>query len=150
MLRRSPLVVAFALAFTLISPAVGARAASLPNSMAALGDSITQAYNTGPSAYRDYPAGSWSTGTTASVNSHYLRISAQNQAIVGMNFNDAVSGSKVADLAAQVTVANGQQAEYITILIGGNDVCTRSEATMTSVTDFRTRFETAMRSLAPG
>lgn len=150
MRRHSPLIVAFVLALTLTGPAMTARAAMppLPSSMAALGDSITRAYNTGPSAYQDYPASSWSTGTTASVNSHYLRISAANPAIAGKNFNDAVSGAKVIDLAGQVAVANGQHVEYVTILIGGNDVCTSSEGTMTSVVDFKSRFQTAMDSLA--
>jgi lysophospholipase L1-like esterase len=81
------------------------------------------------------------------VNSHYLRIPT---IITGKNFNDSVSGAKVIDLAAQVTVANGQQPEYVTVLIGGNDVCTSSEATMTSVVDFGSRFEAAMRALATG
>ena len=146
MLRRSPLVVALALAFTLVAPALGVRAASLPASMAAVGDSITRAYNTGPSSFADYPANSWSTGSSATVKSHAVRLGIPTASA----FNDAVSGARVGDLASQVAVVNGRGAEYVTVLIGGNDVCTSSESTMTTVADFTTRFETAMRSLATG
>ncbi|MDQ2951500.1 MAG: GDSL-type esterase/lipase family protein [Chloroflexota bacterium] len=149
MFRRLPLIAFVLVAVAVASPIVAHAAEPLPNSMAALGDSITRAYNTG-SAYTDNPAGSWSTGTTASVNSHYTRVSAQNPAIAGKNFNDAVSGAKIADLAGQVSVANGQKVDYVTILMGGNDVCTSSEATMTSVADFNARFKTAMTALAQG
>ncbi len=143
MLRRSPLVIALALAFTLVAPALGVRAAT---SMAAVGDSITRAYNTGPSSFADYPANSWSTGSSATVKSHAVRLGIPTASA----FNDAVSGARVGDLASQVAVVNGRGADYVTVLIGGNDVCTSSEGTMTTVADFRTRFETAMRSLATG
>lgn len=148
MLRRLPLI-AFVLVVIIVASPIVAQAAAYPNSMAALGDSITRAYNTG-SAYSDNPAGSWSTGTTTSVNSHYSRVLVQNPAIAGKNFNDAVSGAKIADLAGQVSVANGQKVDYVTILMGGNDVCTSSESTMTTVTDFNVRFTTAMTALAQG
>jgi lysophospholipase L1-like esterase len=146
MLRRSPLVVVFALAFTLIGSTQGAWATTAPTSMVALGDSITRAYNTGPSAYADYPANSWATGSNTTVKSHAVRLGIP----AARAFNDAVSGAKVADLAGQVAIANGRGAEYVTVLIGGNDVCTSSETTMTATADFRSRFETAMRSLATG
>lgn len=143
--RLSVLGLAFAL--TLLGPSVGARAATPPalTSMASLGDSITRAYNTGPSSFVDYPANSWATGTTTSVNSHYLRLRAVAPSMVA--FNDAVSGAKVANLAAQVGTANAQQVDYVTILIGGNDVCTSSEASMTSVAAFRSSLDAALSAL---
>ncbi len=149
MFRRLPLIAFVLVAIVVASPIVAHAAVPLPNSMAALGDSITRAYNTG-SAYTDNPAGSWSTGTTASVNSHYTRVLAQNPPIAGKNFNDAVSGAKIADLEGQVSVANGQKVDYVTILMGGNDVCTSSEATMTAKADFNARFKKAMTALALG
>ena len=45
-----------------------------PNSMAATGDSITRAYNTGTSPFSDGPDNSWSTGTRTTVGSNYSRI----------------------------------------------------------------------------
>ena len=151
MIRRSPFVAAVALALTLIGPALDANAQEhLPNSMAALGNSITRGYNSGPLPYQDNPTYSWSTGTNPNVRSHYLRILEAKPAIAGKNFNDARSGAKMADLAGQAAVANAQRVDYITILIGGNDVCASSESAMTPVATFRDQFQTAMNELAAG
>jgi lysophospholipase L1-like esterase len=148
---RLPLIGALALAFALVGPSLEVNAQEpLPNSMAALGNSITRGFNSGPLAYQDNPTYSWSTGTNASVRSHYLRILEANPAILGKNFNDARSGAKMADLAGQAAVANAQHVDYITILMGGNDVCASSESAMTPVETFRAEFQTAMNSLAAG
>ena len=60
----------------------GSRAADLPfpASMAAVGDSITQAASSAGALGTDAPQNSWSTGTSASVNSHFLRLLALNAA----------------------------------------------------------------------
>jgi lysophospholipase L1-like esterase len=151
MVRRLPLHLAIALAITVLGPSLTAGAQEpWPNSMAALGNSITRGFNSGPLAYQDNPTYSWSTGTNANVRSHYLRILEANPAIAGKNFNDARSGAKMADLAAQVTLANGQQVEYVTILMGGNDVCASSESAMTPVATFRAQSAAAMNDLAAG
>ena len=97
----------------------------------------SRGFNSGPLAYQDNPTHSWSTGTNANVRSHYLRILEANPAILGKNFNDARSGAKMADLAGQAAVANTQQVDYVTILMGGNDVCASSESAMTPVATFR-------------
>ena len=143
------------LAVTIIAASVGsgrgnAAAASLPGAMASVGDSITRAYNTGPSAYADYPANSWSTGTSTTVNSHYSRLLSLNPAISGKNHNDAVSGAKMADLNGQMATVNTQGVGYVTVLMGGNDVCTSSESTMTSVTTFASQFRAAMATITAG
>jgi hypothetical protein len=51
-------------------------------------------------------------------------------------------------LQAQAQTAVPQAARYVTILIGANDVCTGSPATMTTVADFRAQFSAAMATLA--
>jgi lysophospholipase L1-like esterase len=151
MIRRSPLVVAMALALMLIGPTLSANAQErLPNSMAALGNSITRGFNSGPLAYQDNPTHSWSTGTNANVRSHYLRILEAKPAIAGKNFNDARSGAKMADLSGQAAIANAQRVDYITILMGGNDVCASSESAMTPIATFRAQFQAAMNDLATG
>ena len=122
----------------------------LPSSMAAMGDSITRAYNTGSSEFTDAPANSWSTGTTTSVNSLYLRMLATNPGLSGQNFNEARSGANMIDLAGQAAVVNTLHVEYVTILMGANDVCTSSEAAMISVDTFRAQFQAAMETLATG
>jgi plastocyanin len=122
-----------------------------PNSMAATGDSITRAFNlSAATALQDAPQYSWSTGTDNSINSQYSRILAANAASSGNNFNDAVSGAKMANLDAQITTVNSQNVEYVTILMGANDVCTNSEASMTLTDTFRTQFQTALHDLATG
>ena len=78
--------------------AVPTAAAAPPGSMASTGDSITRAFNTGSVPFLDAPANSWSTGTSATVNSHYSRLLALNPAIAGHAFNDAVTGADMADL----------------------------------------------------
>ncbi len=121
-----------------------------PNSIASTGDSITRAFNTGLIPFTDAPGNSWSTGTDSTVNSHYSRILAANPSISGNNYNDAVTGSKMADLNAQVAAAISQNAAYVTILIGANDACTNTPAEMTPVATFRSQFETAMSTLTLG
>ncbi len=131
-------------------PTAAAAAPPLPASMAAVGDSITQAASTGGSLGTDYPQNSWSTGTNASVDSHYLRLLALNSAISGRNYNRSVSGAKMADLNAQMQNVVALQPEYLTVLIGGNDVCTDTVGAMTSVSSFRSQFESAMATLNAG
>lgn len=141
-------VLAFLIAAGVPAPTMAAIV--YPSSMASAGDSITRAYNTGSNAFLDAPANSWSTGTNASVNSLYLRILAQNPAINGKNFNAAQSGAKMTNLAGQISTINGYQVEYVTVLMGANDVCTSSESTMTAVDTFRAQFQTAMDGLVSG
>ena len=131
-------------------PVASAAPPPLPTSIAAVGDSITQAASTGGSLGTDYPQNSWSTGTNATVNSHYLRLLAVNSAISGRNYNRSVSGAKMVDLNGQMQTVVGLQPDYLTVLIGGNDLCTDTAAGMTSVSAFRSQFETAMATLAAG
>jgi len=59
----------------------------------------------------------------------------------------SVSGAKVAGLTAQMQNAVGLQPDYLTVLIGGNDVCTDTVAEMTSVATFRAQFPSEKRLL---
>src|SRR4029450_10434654 len=99
-----------------------------PNSMASPGDSITRAFNTGGVPFTDAPGNSWSTGTRTSVQSHYAGLLAAEPAILERDFNDAESGAKAIDLDAQVSTATEQSVAYVTVLIGANDLCTRTVA----------------------
>jgi lysophospholipase L1-like esterase len=110
----------------------------LPSSMAALGDSITRAYDVCCS-YGDHPGQSWSTGSTSydGIASHYERIRQLNPAITGRGYNDAVSGAKMAAAPTQAAKAASQGARYVTILLGANDLCTSSPSTMTPTETFR-------------
>jgi lysophospholipase L1-like esterase len=120
----------------------------LPASMAAIGDSITRAYDVCCS-YGDHPGQSWSTGSTSydGIASHYERIKQLNPAITGHASNDAVTGAKMAQAPTQASQAVSQGAGYVTILLGANDLCTSSVSTMTSTATFRAQFSQAMATL---
>lgn len=121
-----------------------------PNSMAALGDSITRAFNTGALPFTDEERNSWSTGINEPVGSHYLRILGHEPSVIGRSDNEARSGERVDDLLAQVRAANEDDVSYVTILIGANDVCTSRVDSMTPVAAFRDAFGEAMRALSAG
>ncbi len=127
-----------------------AQASTYPNSMDALGDSITRAFNTCSFPFIDCPENSWATGTNKTVDSYYLRLLALNPGISGHNYNDAVSGAKMAELNGQAEKAVSRKVELVGILMGANDACTSSISTMTSVANYQSQFEAAMKTLTTG
>ena len=147
---RTFLLLVFAAASLAVTP-VASAAPPLPSSMAGIGDSITRATDV-CCWYGDHPAQSWSTGGGSfdGIRSHYERIRSLNPGISGRNYNDARAGARMRDAQAQAQTAVTQQARYVTILMGANDVCTDSAATMTSVSDFRAQFSATMGVLASG
>lgn len=150
MARRLQLLLVTLLALALLAPAAASARVALPKSIASTGDSLTRAAGTGFLPWTDNPAGSWSTGTDPSVNSHYLRLLALNPKIRGKNYNDARSGAKMAELATQMGVVVGQKADYVTVEMGGNDVCAANESLMTSVADYRAGFRAGLERVTSG
>ncbi|HJP66491.1 MAG TPA: SGNH/GDSL hydrolase family protein [Actinomycetota bacterium] len=138
-----------------LAPAAGLTAEAvtppLPSSMAAIGDSITQAFDV-CCWYGEHPSKSWSTGNdgTDVILSHFERIKAVNPAMAGHGSNDSVTGANMADAPGQAAAAVAQQASYVTILMGANDVCTSSPATMTSTDVFRSQFDATLQTLEAG
>ncbi len=120
----------------------------LPDTMAAVGDSITQAASTGGTLGADYPNNSWSTGGNSNVNSHLLRLRAGGANPTATNLS--VSGAKVVDLQAQMATAAQLNPDYLTVLIGGNDLCTDTVGQMTDATLFGDQFEAALDVLYTG
>jgi lysophospholipase L1-like esterase len=159
MIRGSRLTVLVAgcllLALWLPAQATGAGALTsppLPDSMAAIGDSITQAYDDCCS-FGSHPQDSWSTGNGYPANgiaSHYQRIVERNASMSGHAFNYSVPGARVADTLTQAQSAVRQQAQYVTILIGANDVCTSTIGSMTPTSTFQLDFESTMSTLESG
>lgn len=132
------------------STTAAAQPPALPTRVAALGDSVTRATDV-CCWYGDHPGQSWSTGVAAfdGISSHVERLRhASGAAVAG--YNDAASGAKAADLPQQAATAVNQGADYVTILIGENDLCTSSAGTMTSTDDFRTSVEAAFETLHDG
>jgi lysophospholipase L1-like esterase len=130
--------------------AISAHATTYPNSMDALGDSITRAFNTCSFPFIDCPENSWATGTNSKVDSYYLRLLALNPGISGHNYNDAVSGAVMSGLNGQAEKAVSRKAELVGILMGANDACTSSISTMTPVTTYSSEFEAAMKTITSG
>jgi lysophospholipase L1-like esterase len=122
-----------------------------PGSIAGIGDSITRAFDV-CCWYGDHPAQSWSTGGMPfdGISSHYERLIGLSPGILGRNYNDARTGARMRDAQGQAQAAVAQGAQYVTVLMGANDACTSSPATMTSVADFRAQFAAAMSTLASG
>jgi lysophospholipase L1-like esterase len=138
------LLAAAALGLAVAAPAQ----AAYPGSIASTGDSITRAFNDCWFPYVDCPSASWSTGTSS--YSQYSRLRSLNGAITGRAYNQAVTGADMADLYGQVQGAIARGAEYVTVLMGANDVCASSEAGMTPVDVFRGQFAAALQSLTAG
>ena len=141
---RLSIIAAVILAVAVVAPAASART-PYPASIASTGDSLTRAAGTGFLPWTDNPAGSWSTGTDRSVNSHYLRLLTLNPKIRGKNYNDARSGAKMGELPGQMATAVSQHAAYVTVEMGGNDVCASSESAMTSVATYRSQFQAGLQ-----
>lgn len=124
--------------------------APLPRSLAAAGDSLSQGSGAGPRYFADNTAFGWATGGDPTVNSLALRIATREPALAGNVYNVARYGARMLDLTAQITTVNAIQVEYVTILVGGNDACALTEATMTPVERFRSQFTEALALLAAG
>lgn len=120
-------------------------APALPDSILSAGDSITRGFDANGDCFlKDCPQLSWSTGDDLSVNSHYARILAVNSAIAGHQYNMAKTGAKMADLPDQLLVAGYFKFSYVTVLMGANDLCTSSAATMTATSVFVEQFARAL------
>ena len=145
-------IVAVVSTIALLGQGAAARAQSaFPDTMAAVGDSITRAFDVNWSyLLRDAPRYSWSTGYDSAVASHYRRLVAVEPALSGRAYNDAVSGAKSRDLAGQLARAATQQADYVTVEIGANDVCTPTAGAMTPVATFESNVRAGLAAYAAG
>ena len=126
------------------SPAGSGDRPSAPRAMAALGDSITRAA-AACGRGGDCVEASWATGTAEHVDSHAQRLDLED---AGANL--AVSGSRVAGLAAQAEAAVRARPDYVTVLIGANDACAADESAMTAVAEYTRDFAAALDTLVRG
>jgi lysophospholipase L1-like esterase len=155
-------VVLIALLAALALWAAPASAVAPPQVMAALGDSITRAYNSAGTEFTpgtcpmlrggnaldlDCPPNSWSTGTNPAVNSQFQRIEAIDPDRAPVAFNDSVSGARANGVLSQAQNAAAQGADYVTIEIGANDACRSSLSAQTPTATFRSQVEAALDAL---
>ncbi|MGW0846487.1 SGNH/GDSL hydrolase family protein [Streptomyces sp. NPDC002787] len=118
---------------------------STPESLVAVGDSITRGFDA-CKVLSDCPEVSWATGSDASVDSLAVRLLGASGA-AQRSWNYAVTGARMADLPTQVARAVSRKPELVTVMIGANDACRANAAAMTPVADFRADFEDAMATL---
>ncbi|MGV9309011.1 SGNH/GDSL hydrolase family protein [Nonomuraea sp. NPDC004354] len=130
-------------AVILVSGSGAVETEPVPGVMAALGDSVSAGFNA-CGWYVSCTSRSWSAGDNAHVRSHYLRLAEREPELRGNNRNFAVPGATSADLMGQVDKAVAVKAEYVTIMLGAQDACVRTEAAMTPVEVFGQRVREAM------
>jgi lysophospholipase L1-like esterase len=145
MLRFRVVLAAVFAAGALQAAVASSASAEYPAKMSALGDSITQAFQTCPGAFTNCPKNSWSTGTNKAVNSVFLRIKAHKSTVTATNLS--VSGARVVSLNEQAKKAIKSKPGFITILIGANDACASPP---TSTSSFTSSFQAAITTLKNG
>ncbi|MFJ7985704.1 SGNH/GDSL hydrolase family protein [Streptomyces sp. NPDC096351] len=119
-----------------------------PASVAAVGDSVTRAFDA-CAILADCPESSWATGTDTAVNSLAMRLLGPEKA-AARSWNLARSGARMAELPEQMAAAAAERPELVTVMMGANDACRATPELMTPVADFRTQFETALARLRKG
>ncbi|WP_049578545.1 SGNH/GDSL hydrolase family protein [Streptomyces sp. SBT349] len=114
-----------------------------PASIAAIGDSITRAFDA-CSLLSDCPEVSWATGTDSEVPSLAQQLIGDGTDIADRAWNLAESGATARDLPDQARRIAGYEPELVTVMIGGNDACAADVGSMTSVEDFTAHFTETM------
>ncbi|MDR3080783.1 MAG: SGNH/GDSL hydrolase family protein [Streptomyces sp.] len=114
-----------------------------PDSLAALGDSITRGFDA-CGLLTDCPKVSWATGTDPKVDSLARRLL---RAPEKQSWNFARTGARVSDLQGQADAAIAHKPQLVTILIGANDACRTTTAGMTAVGTFRTTFAASLQEI---
>ncbi|WP_052852248.1 SGNH/GDSL hydrolase family protein [Streptomyces avicenniae] len=115
-----------------------------PDSVAAVGDSITRAFDA-CTVLSDCPEVSWATGTDAGVASLASQLlDGDEAALTTRTWNLAETGARAADLPAQVREAVAHDPALVTVLIGANDACAADLDGMTPTADFRADLERSM------
>ncbi|MGA5207100.1 SGNH/GDSL hydrolase family protein [Streptomyces variegatus] len=116
-----------------------------PSSVAAVGDSITRAFDA-CDVLSDCPEASWATGASPEVDSLAVRLLGKAGA-ARQSWNYAVTGARMADLPGQMDRAVRRKPQLVTVMVGANDACRATPSAMTPVSAFRADFEDSLRSL---
>ncbi|MFI2504882.1 SGNH/GDSL hydrolase family protein [Streptomyces sp. NPDC018972] len=116
-----------------------------PESVAAVGDSITRGFDA-CGVLADCPEVSWATGDSEEVDSLAVRLLGRAGA-AGRSWNYSVTGARMADLPGQMARAVRRSPELVAVMAGANDACRETTSAMTPVADFRADFREAMRTL---
>lgn len=154
--RARTLAIGVALAAVSALAPAGIASAATPShlSLLSLGDSTTRAF-AACGSFTDCPDFSWSTGGAPAVNSFAQRLQKSRPGTTVTTDNFAQSGNTVAQVPARIraAVAAGVHPDVITLLIGGNDLCSPRNVvasdgyTMTPVSTFRSGVEAAISTI---
>ena len=145
-LRRFTFAIATPALSALAFAAAPAHAQSL-KSMAALGDSTSVGLRAcGADAV--CPQASWATGSDPAIDSHATRLARQTSGFSAQSF--AVAGVRAEDLPRQAAEAVAAKPDYVTILIGTEDVCSDNLREITRAALFRGQFARTMNALSKG
>jgi hypothetical protein len=119
--------------------------------IAAIGDSITTGTNSF-GWYGPHPSLSWSTGFNPldGLNSHYERLIRADPWPWPRELNAAEAGATMADAPEQARRVVEAGADYVTFLLGANDLCASSPEAMTPIGAFRSDLERALAILSEG
>lgn len=115
-----------------------------PESLAAVGDSITRGFDA-CLLLADCTRVSWATGSDEDVHSLAERLIEKEPQRHSWNF--ARSGAAMADLPEQMESAARKSPAMVTVLAGANDACRPTPELMTPVREFREDFRAALRTL---
>lgn len=114
--------------------------------IAVVGDSLSRGFDA-CAHYGDCPSVSWAGGDDPRIRSVATRIGEAVGGPVRVQ-NLAKSGSTVADLSRQVSLAITTRPDLLTVLIGANDVCRATVDDMTSTADYTDAVSVALQGVA--
>ncbi|HEB88050.1 MAG TPA: hypothetical protein ENI85_00620 [Deltaproteobacteria bacterium] len=130
------------LSILLVTSVATAKPARLqPTRIASIGDSITRAFDS--NVLLDNPSESWVNGYFGfwqwllgfeNVNSHNQR--ADSAFGVNANVNGAVNGADMDDMDVQAAAILSSSPYYVTVELGGNDICQDSIPQVPTPTDY--------------
>ncbi len=134
---------------------------SEPKRLYSIGDSITRAFDADLIA--DQLHLSWVNGyhgfweellNLPDINAHNQRITNQWGSGGRENWIAAENGARVDDMASQASGLAGKNANYVTVMLGGNDVCRDEIADLPTNAEFeanvRAGFDTLLSHIGPG
>lgn len=116
-------------------------AAAQSLTLGAVGDSIS--VGTDAEYFGENPELSWATGD--GINSHKKRLERMYTEV--RSVNAAFNGARVSDLEAQVDQVLVEDPAYVTVMIGGNDVCQWTEFDGDVLQHFAAQFKSALMRL---
>jgi len=128
----------------------------LPTRIFSIGDSLSVAFDS--NFILENPSESWVNGYFGffeglfgleDVNSHHQRIEAAFGG-VGLNGVGAVAGADMDDMVGQAQQAVAADPYYVTVALGGNDVCADDFSLATPILDYALQFIDGVLVLDPG